>query len=68
MLLGTKMIMKKIMPLCILLPKMSAYRKIFDKTKYMFFFIKDVELIEGCNEILDKVSKVIRKGFDNEPV
>ena len=39
MLLGTKMIMKKIMPLCILLPKMSAYRKFFDKTKYMFFFL-----------------------------
>ena len=28
---------KKIRPLCIFLPKMSAYTKDFDKTKCMFF-------------------------------
>ena len=30
----------KIRPLCIYLPKMSAYRKNFDETKYMSFLIK----------------------------
>ena len=28
---------KKIRPLCIFLPKISAYRRDFDKTKYMSF-------------------------------
>ena len=28
---------KKVRPLCILLPKMGAYRRDFDKTKYMSF-------------------------------
>ena len=32
---------KKIKPLCIFLPKVSAYRKDFDETKYMSLFIKD---------------------------
>ena len=30
----------KIRPLCIYLPKMSAYRKNFNETKYMSFLIK----------------------------
>ena len=33
----------KIKPLCIFLPKMSAYRKDSDETKYMSFLIKDDE-------------------------
>ena len=28
---------KTIMPLCKMLPKMSAYRRDFDETKYVFF-------------------------------
>ena len=35
---------KKIRPLWILLPKMSAHRRDFDETKYMSFLIKDDEL------------------------
>ena len=35
---------KKIRPLCIFLPKMSAYGRDFDKTKCMSFLIKD----ENC--------------------
>ena len=31
---------KKIRPLCVMLPKMSAYRRDFDETKYMYFLIK----------------------------
>ena len=36
----------KIRPLCIFLPKMSAYRRDFDETKYMSFLIKDDELLQ----------------------
>ena len=35
---------KKIRPLWIFLPKMSAHRRDFDETKYMSFLIKDDEL------------------------
>ena len=31
---------KKIRPLCIFLPKMSAYKRDFHETKYMYFLIK----------------------------
>ena len=33
---------KKIRPLCMFLPKMSAYRRDFDETKYISFLIKVV--------------------------
>ena len=32
---------KKLIPLCILHPKMNTYRRYFDETKCMFFLIKD---------------------------
>ena len=35
---------KRIIPLCIFLSKMSAYRREFDETKYISFLIKDYEL------------------------
>ena len=56
------------MYLCIMLPKMSTYTRNFDETRYMFFFIKDNELLEKYHEIWDKVSKTIQKKFDSEPV
>ena len=37
---------KKISPLCIFLPKMSAYRGDFDETKYMSLSIQDDELLK----------------------
>ena len=46
---------KKIRPLCIFLPKMNAYRKDFDETKYMSFLIKDDELLKKYNKIWKKV-------------
>ena len=62
---GTKML-EPFRPLCAMLPKINAYRKHFDETKYMLFFlIKNDELIEKYNEIWNKVSKVIKKGFDS---
>ena len=51
---------KRIRPLCILFPKMSAYRRDFDTTKCMSFLIKDEKLLEKYNEIWKK--------FDSNPV
>ena len=42
---------KKNKPLCIFLPKMTAYRKELDETKCISFLIKDNELLEKYNEI-----------------
>ena len=47
---------------------MSAYRRDFDKTKYMSFLIKDHELLEKYNEIWENVKNSIKKEFDSEPV
>ena len=54
---------EEIMPSCIMLLKMSACRRNFDETKYMFvfFLIKDNEMPEKYNEIWGKVSKDIKK-------
>ena len=60
--------MLKIRPLCIFLPKMSAYRRDFDKTKHMSFLIKDEKLLEKYNEISKKVSNMVKKEFDSKPV
>ena len=39
---------KKIRTLYIFLPKMSAYQRDFDGTKYMSFLIKDDEFLKKC--------------------
>ena len=50
-----------------MLPKTSAYVKSHDgQTKWMYFLIKDEDLIEKCNTISDKVSNYIKNEFDNE--
>ena len=46
---------KKIKPSCVFPPKMTAYRKDFDETKYISVLRKDNELLEKFNEIWDKV-------------
>ena len=45
---------KKITPLCIFLPNLSAYRRDFDKTKIMSFFFNDEKLLEKYNEFCKK--------------
>ena len=50
---------EKKMLLCIILPKMRAYGKKFDETKYMYFLINDNKLLEECNKIWNKVSKIV---------
>ena len=59
---------KKIIPLYAFLPKITAYRKEFDETKYLSFFIKDGKELERYNEIWDKFSYTIWKEFDSNPV
>ena len=46
---------------------MGTYRRNFDETKDISFLIKDNELLEKQNEIQDKISNTIKKGFDKEP-
>ena len=47
---------------------MSAYRKDFDKSKYMSFLIKDDELLRKYNKIWKKVKNTIEKEFRSDPV
>ena len=51
-----------------MVPRISAYEREFDETKYMSFLIKDNELLEKYNEMWEKVSDYIKKGFNSEPV
>ena len=50
---------KKIGPLYIFLPKISAYKRDFDETRYIFFLINDDELLKKHNEIWEKVKNTI---------
>ena len=38
---------------------MAAYRKNFDEAKFMYFLIKDAELLENYNEIQEKASQPV---------
>ena len=40
--------------LCVFLAKMSEYRKDFDEIRYISLLIKDDELLEKYNKILEK--------------
>ena len=52
-----------------MLPKTSAYAKSYDgQTKWMYFLIKDDDLLEKYNITWDKVSTDIKKEFDSELV
>ena len=47
---------------------MSAYRREFDKTKCMYFGIKDEKLLEKYNKNWKNVSNINEKEFDSKPV
>ena len=48
---------------------MTAYAKYFDSyNKHINFFIKDKKLLKTYNAIWKKVSRLMKKGFDSEPV
>ena len=59
---------EKIRPLCIFLPKRSAYIRDFDETKYISFLIKDDEFLEKYKEIWKKVKNILKKEFYSKPV
>ena len=48
--------------------KMSAYRKDFDKTRFISFLIKNDKLLEEYNEIWGKFKNSLKKEFDSEPI
>ena len=54
---------EKVRPLCIFIPKMSAYRRDFDENKYMSFLIWDDELLEKYNEIFKNVKIVSNRNL-----
>ena len=67
-LLGTKIILKN---LCLFLfnaSKDESIKKKFLMKLNMSFLIKDSELLERYHEVWDKVSNIIKKEFDIEPV
>ena len=49
--IGCKDDLEKIMPLCIMLPKTSAYGRNFDETKHLSFLTKDKKLLEKYNRV-----------------
>ena len=52
-----------------MLPKTTVYVKRYDgQTLWMYFFIKDDDLLEKHNTSLHKVSVDIKKEFDGRPV
>ena len=52
---------EKYRPLWIFFPKMSTYRREFDKTKCVFFFIRNEKLLEKYDEIWKKKSAKLPK-------
>ena len=52
-----------------MLLKTSGYVKSYDgQSKWMYFLIKDDNLLEKYNTIWNKVSADMKKEFDSEPV
>ena len=55
----------KVKPLHIIIPKTSPYVKSYDRqTKWMYFLIKDDDLLEKYKTIWDKVNANIKKESD----
>ena len=54
------------MSLCIFQPKMSIYRRDFDKTKCMYQLIKNEKNFDEYNKIWKKVSNIIKSKTNRE--
>ena len=52
---------KEIRALCIFFPEMSIYKRYSDKTKCMYFMIKDEKIFDKCMTIWEKVSNIVKK-------
>ena len=58
-----------IIPLQLFLPKMKGYLNIFeDGTRKMYFFTDNNEFLERYTKIWEKISDLIDKKFDSDPV
>ena len=55
---------KEIIPLCIFIPEMSIYKRYSDKTKCMYFMIKDENILDEYMTIWEKVCNI--KNIDSE--
>ena len=67
--IGYKNDAHQIKSLHIILPKISAYVKMFDgETNWMCFFIEDDELFEIYSNFWNKIKNSIKKELDCEPV
>ena len=54
-------------PLCIILPQMTGYIKIFENgCKSMSFIIKDDDMLDKCDKIWDKIKTDLDKNFTDE--
>ena len=59
----------KVKSLHVIIPKTSTYVKSYDgQTKWMYFLIKDDDLLKKYKTIWDKVSADIKKEFDSKSV
>ena len=55
--------------MCVKLPEINGYIKYFDNNKKNInFLVHDKELIHKHNEIWDRISNLLKKGFDRESV
>ena len=52
---------KEIRPSCIFFPEVSIYKRYSDKTKCMFFIIKDEKFFHKYMEIWRRISNIIKK-------
>ena len=60
---------KIVKPLCIILPQMSGYIKYFQNGgKNMSFMIKDDNILDKYNEILNKIKETLNIKFHSKPV
>ena len=57
---------KEIRPLCIFFPEMNIYKRYSNKTKCMYFMIKDENIFDKPMAIWEIVSNVIKTNFNSE--
>ena len=54
---------KEIRPLFIFFPEMSIYKRYSDKTKCMYFMVKEENIFDKCMTIWGKVNIIIEKSL-----
>ena len=52
---------KEIRPLCIFFPEMTIYKRYYDKTKCMYFTIKNENIFDKYFTIWEKISNIVKK-------